>query len=415
MNEKTARGLKWIVGILNKNDIPYRIGGGLAAYVYGSRRPINDIDISVSGAYFSTIIPEVSDYIVAGPKHYLNEKWDCDTLSLDYHGQEIDLTDVDTLRMTNKDQTAWIQAKTLYDRYEPVILQVEGVNVSLFDPRGLIEYKKELGREHQAADIEAVEKYLAEHATDAEVYNNPKYYELAFSFREITAEVDFIEQVIGKYSQVPVKTFLELASGNSPHMKELCERGYDYIGVELNDEMVAFANKKIQAEKLAAEVVAGDMINFSLAAPADCALVFLGSLYVKNDQELLQHLSSVAESLHDGGLYILESVVSYFPEDVHKQSWDMEDGELKVITTYDPTWVNEAEHLMGGKITLEIQEGQYKKTLEHTEVKRIYTFSEFLDLATKTGQWECVASFSDFDFEKEPREGVRNICVLRKK
>lgn len=163
MDEKTLRGFKWIVEILTKNKIPYRIGGGFAAHVYGSPRPINDIDISVSGRYFPIIVPKVSGYIVAGPQHYLNEKWNCDTLSLDYHGQKIDLTNVETLRMSNIEQTAWIQAKDLYSQYDPVVMRVEGTDVSLFDPRGLIAYKKELGGEHQQIDIDAVQTYIAEH------------------------------------------------------------------------------------------------------------------------------------------------------------------------------------------------------------------------------------------------------------
>jgi len=45
MEEKTLNALNWIVGILTKHRIPYRIGGGLAAHVYGSPRPVNDIDL----------------------------------------------------------------------------------------------------------------------------------------------------------------------------------------------------------------------------------------------------------------------------------------------------------------------------------------------------------------------------------
>ena len=160
MEEKTIQGLKWIVKILNKNNIPYRIGGGFASYVYGSTRPVGDIDISLSGKYFPIIIPEVSEYITAGPKHYLNEKWDCNTLSLGYNEQEIDMTDVDTLKMSNKERTEWIQSKELYSQYNPMVVSVGGIDVSLFHPRGLIAYKKELGGEHQEVDIEAIQKYI---------------------------------------------------------------------------------------------------------------------------------------------------------------------------------------------------------------------------------------------------------------
>ena len=52
-----------------------------------------------------------------------------------------------------------------------------------------------------------------------EVYDNPKYYEIAFSFRDIPSEADFLDKVIARYSKIPVNTFLELASGNSPHLQ----------------------------------------------------------------------------------------------------------------------------------------------------------------------------------------------------
>ncbi len=165
MQEKTVNALKWIVDILNKNNIPYRIGGGLAACVYGSRRPINDIDISLSGKYFPLIIPEVQEYMKSGPKHYSGEKWDCDYLSIKYHDQKIDMTDIDTLRMSNKEQTKWFQTKDHFRKFPNVMKVVEGIEVSLIDPRDLVAYKKELADDehlYQLIDVEAVEKYIKE-------------------------------------------------------------------------------------------------------------------------------------------------------------------------------------------------------------------------------------------------------------
>ncbi|MEK7608219.1 MAG: hypothetical protein AAB495_01440 [Patescibacteria group bacterium] len=162
MEEKIISALRWIVGVLTKHQIPYRIGGGFAAHIYGSNRPINDIDISLPGKYFSIIVPEVSGYITEGPKHYSNEKWICDTLSLNYHGQEIDMTDIDTLRMSNKEKTEWFRTKDRYRKFPNLVLDVNGIDVSLIDPRDLAAYKKELDGDHQLVDVEAVEKYVAE-------------------------------------------------------------------------------------------------------------------------------------------------------------------------------------------------------------------------------------------------------------
>lgn len=166
MNEKTLKALHFIVNILNKHNIPYRIGGGFAAHIYGSNRPVNDIDISLSGEYFPIIVSETSDYITSGPKHYLNGKWDCDTLSLNYNGQEIDITDIDTLKMSNKEQTEWFQTKDNYRKFSNNIKTIDGIEVSLIDPRDLVAYKKELAdndHPYQLDDVKAVERYITDH------------------------------------------------------------------------------------------------------------------------------------------------------------------------------------------------------------------------------------------------------------
>lgn len=153
MKNTSIKALLWIVKILNNNNIPYRLGGGMAMSLYGSKRPVNDIDISVSGKYFSTIIPLVRSYIKDGPKHYKNEKWDCDTLTLEYNKQEIDLTDIDTLLMSNKNKTRWIRNKERYIKHPDIKISIDGIEINIMSPKALIEYKKELNGKHQEEDI----------------------------------------------------------------------------------------------------------------------------------------------------------------------------------------------------------------------------------------------------------------------
>lgn len=248
-----------------------------------------------------------------------------------------------------------------------------------------------------------------------QVYNNPKYYEIAFSFRDISKEVDFIEQVIAKESRIPVKTFLEIASGNSSHMKELCKRGYGYIGLELSKQMIEYSREIIKKSVLPAEIVGGDMIKFSLPKPVDCALLFLGSFYIKSDDELSSHLDSVANAVRVGGLYILDGAVSFYPEDIRKQSWEMIEGNIKVVTTYDPKWIDKTGNISEAKITLDIDDNGEKKKIEHLEIRKIYSVDEFMKKAQETGKWEYVSSFSDYNVTKKPHNNGRNIVVLRRK
>ncbi len=158
MDDKTLTALKWIVGILNKQNVKYQIAGGFAAKIYGSPRTVNDIDFDIHDSDFSKILSDISKYIIFGPARYKNEKWDTELITLNYHGQEIDISGADTIRMSNLDKTAWIS----YEKsdFNSIPINIEGIEIEVIHPQELIDYKKELDGEHQSEDIKAEEDYI---------------------------------------------------------------------------------------------------------------------------------------------------------------------------------------------------------------------------------------------------------------
>ena len=92
--ERIENALRWIVLLLQKDRVPFQIAGGLAAHLYGAKRPVNDIDIDVPDSAFDQLLPEVREYIVFGPDRYKDSTWDVHLMTLDYHGREIDLTGI---------------------------------------------------------------------------------------------------------------------------------------------------------------------------------------------------------------------------------------------------------------------------------------------------------------------------------
>jgi RimJ/RimL family protein N-acetyltransferase len=84
--------LLWIIPILRKHHIPFQIAGGLAMQAYGSKRALRDIDIDIPETDFKTIRQDVAPFITFGPDNFKDKNWDLFLMTLNYKGQEIDIS-----------------------------------------------------------------------------------------------------------------------------------------------------------------------------------------------------------------------------------------------------------------------------------------------------------------------------------
>lgn len=156
--EKTINALKWMVEILERKNILYQISGGFAAKIYGSTRPVNDIDFDIPEDRFKDVEKEVEPYIIKGPKQMNDGKWDLKIITLNYHGQEIDIGGAYEAKVSNKERTKWIPIPVDFSKVHKK--EVEGIIISVVSPEDLISYKQFLDGEHQVIDIEAAKNYL---------------------------------------------------------------------------------------------------------------------------------------------------------------------------------------------------------------------------------------------------------------
>lgn len=155
-HQKSREALIWITEILKKLDVPYQIAGGLAAIVYGATRPLEDIDIDIPEDQFEIVQNEVSDFIIYGPERFKSDTWDLMLMTLDYHGQLIDLGGAYHTKIRNKATGEWqdlianftaVEMKNIFGLQLPVIAYDE-----------LVAYKKALAREVDLIDIAEILK-----------------------------------------------------------------------------------------------------------------------------------------------------------------------------------------------------------------------------------------------------------------
>ena len=204
-----------------------------------------------------------------------------------------------------------------------------------------------------------------------EVYDNPKYYEIAFSFRDIPAEVDVFEALIEEHSKIEVSRMLELACGPAPHLEELTSRGYSYVGVDLSRPMLNYAQKKATRVKAQSSFSCASMMDFQLDDPVDFVYILLGSLCARDTHELQSHFETVGRALKFGGLYLLDWCLNFAPTNTRASSWTMTKEDITVRTTckYEPS--DTVEQTVEEMLELEVEEKGSSMELREVSIHRI--------------------------------------------
>src|SRR5262249_46176320 len=155
-----------------------------------------------------------------------------------------------------------------------------------------------------------------------EAYLHPDYYEIALAPDNLVQELEFFDAAIDKFSKAKVHRGFELGAGTRPYLEEWSGGRYAYFVVDRDPATLEFSRKKAQRKGIEASFVLGDMRELDRGlGPFDLAYVLLGSLYVKSNQELLDHLDRVAGLLAPGGLYLLDSFVWFRIFHDYKRSW----------------------------------------------------------------------------------------------
>lgn len=249
------------------------------------------------------------------------------------------------------------------------------------------------------------------------VYSYPAYYEIAFSYRDISWEVDVLDQVIKQHSLIPVTRVLDLACGPAPHLAELVGRGYEYIGLDQSPAMLAYAREKAQLIHAPARFVQADMTNFALAEQVDFAFVLLGSLQAGSRADLVSHFDSLGRALEPGGLYLLDWCVRFSPASASTESWEMTAGQITVRTDYLTELVNPVEQLYQETLTLSVVDQDTSLVLEETDLVRAIYPQEFLLMVEARSDFEFIGWWNDWDLA-QPLDGTeeisRPITILRR-
>jgi SAM-dependent methyltransferase len=244
----------------------------------------------------------------------------------------------------------------------------------------------------------------------SKLYDNPKYYEIAFSFRDISAEVDLFQTCIKRFSHIPVKSVLELGCGNCPHMEELVRRGYQYSGLDISRAMLEYSAEKAKGMGAEVDLMYADMNDFSLNKEVDFVYLLLGSLSVRNTTELSRHFDCVAKALKKGGLYLLDWCIQFDPPWTTEGggAWEMERDGIKVKTTVSWKPINRVHQTFEEIITQKVDDHGKQLEIVDKDVKRAIFPQEFLLFISGRSEFEFVGWWNNWDLD-QPLEKAEEI------
>ena len=149
----SKKAFLWIVNKLRDHKIKFRISGGFAARIYGSNRPLADIDIEIEDDGIKKLLPSVKEYVIEEPHRYKDDEWDVFYMVLEYMGQRIELSAANVQMVFDKDNKKWIHMGI---GLKSVQKEVFGIKIPVIPKSELIKYKSIIRREVDLIDIQNI-------------------------------------------------------------------------------------------------------------------------------------------------------------------------------------------------------------------------------------------------------------------
>lgn len=130
--------------------------------------------------------------------------------------------------------------------------------------------------------------------------NYAKYYDIIYNNKDYSSEVDFI---LSNTKTIKGKKLLELACGTGSHTKEFVKRGFNVLGVDINEEMLTIAKEKNPGTKYQV----GDFRNIELEGTFDLiTLLFTSINYCTDISQVKSTFTNCKELLKKEGEFIFD-------------------------------------------------------------------------------------------------------------
>lgn len=208
---------------------------------------------------------------------------------------------------------------------------------------------------------------------------------------------------------VEFESYLDLACGTG-NLTEVIGKAFKQIwGVDLSEDMLWEADKKLRKTNIKAKLVKQDICNLQLNRKFDLITCCLDSTnYILEDKDLKKYFSGIREHLKENGIFIFD-VNSYYKlaEIIGNNLFNYDDGEVVYI------WENQFDNeIVDMYLTFFVKNGEDYKRFDEEHSERAYRECEIETLLSECG-FVIINKLNNYKYETIDNNTERIVYILK--
>lgn len=224
------------------------------------------------------------------------------------------------------------------------------------------------------------------------------------------ARTEYVEELFKSFSDIPVSSVLDLACGTGTVSVLLNDRGYEVIGVDASEEMLAQARRKQGDRDIL--FLQQEMTDFELYGTVDAVVCLLDSVnYVLEYDDLLKCFKWVNNYLNPGGVFVFDINTAHKLENVLAGNI-FNDEHDNIFYSWE-NYFDSDEKICEFDINFFVKDGSRYKRFNEIHYERAYSDREIKTLVKKAGL-ELVAVYDDLT-RQPPHKTSEKVFYIAKK
>jgi len=195
--------------------------------------------------------------------------------------------------------------------------------------------------------------------------------------------VEYIEQIFSA-NGIKHSLVLDLACGTGSVCTEMSKKGYEMIGIDISEDMLACAKNKAVANDCDILYIEQDITKFELYGTVNAILCLMDSInYITNKKSLLRLFKLIDNYLEPDGIFIFDINTKYKLEKVLGNEVFYETNDNLAYIWQNS--YNKKKGICSFDLTFFVKEGDKYDRYDEFHEERAYTVQELKTIISKTG------------------------------